>query len=105
MARQRRANVRGAVAACPQGLYESTGKGEKKVFAKPQVWQGTEEKFTSLSQCVARVRSLTKPFLNWTPLFFQPLVAFWAHSTCLSPRSVTGRLWTIRIIRNLFPPI
>ena len=26
---------------------------------------GTEEKFTSLSQCVARLQSLTKPFLNW----------------------------------------
>jgi len=40
-------------------------QGEATVFAQPQVWQGTEEKFTSLSQCVARLQSLTKPFLNW----------------------------------------
>jgi len=40
-------------------------KGEATVFAEPQVWQGTEERFTSLSQCAARLRSLTKPFLNW----------------------------------------
>jgi len=41
-------------------------QGETKVFAEPQVWKGTEERFTSLSQCAARLRSLTKPFLNWT---------------------------------------
>lgn len=40
-------------------------QGEAKVFAEPQVWKGTEERFTSLSQCAARLRSLTKPFLNW----------------------------------------
>lgn len=40
-------------------------QGEATVFAQPQVWQGTQEKFTSLSQCVARLQSLTKPFLNW----------------------------------------
>lgn len=40
-------------------------QGEATVFAQPQMWQGTEEKFTSLSQCVARLQSLTKPFLNW----------------------------------------
>lgn len=40
-------------------------QGDATVFAQPQVWQGTEEKFTSLSQCVARLQSLTKPFLNW----------------------------------------
>lgn len=48
------------------GLIASAAEqGEAAVFAQPQVWQGTEEKFTSLSQCVARLRSLTKPFLNW----------------------------------------
>ena len=41
-------------------------KGEGKVFAEPRVWQGTEERFTSLSQCAARLQSLTKPFLNWS---------------------------------------
>ncbi|HEV2544927.1 MAG TPA: site-specific DNA-methyltransferase [Methylobacterium sp.] len=46
-------------------IADSADKGETVVFAEPQVWQGTEERFTSLSQCAARLRSLTKPFLNW----------------------------------------
>ena len=47
-------------------IAEAAEKGEDKVFADPQIWQGTEERFTSLSQCAARLRSLTKPFLNWS---------------------------------------
>jgi adenine-specific DNA-methyltransferase len=47
-------------------VADSAEKGEAKVFAAPQVWQGNGESFSSLSQCVARLRSLTKPFLNWT---------------------------------------
>ena len=47
-------------------IAEAAEKGEGKVFEEPQVWQGTEERFTSLSQCAARLRSLTKPFLNWS---------------------------------------
>jgi adenine-specific DNA-methyltransferase len=46
-------------------IAEAAGKGESAVFAQPQVWEGTQEKFASLSQCAARLRSLTKPFLNW----------------------------------------
>ncbi|MDW9812860.1 site-specific DNA-methyltransferase [Sinorhizobium meliloti] len=46
-------------------IADAADKGEATVFAQPQVWQGTEERFTSLSQCAARLRSLTKPFLNW----------------------------------------
>lgn len=46
-------------------VAEAAEKGEATVFAEPQVWQGTEERFRSLSQCAARLRSLTKPFLNW----------------------------------------
>lgn len=46
-------------------VAEAAEKGEATVFAEPQVWQGTEERFTSLSQCAARLRSLTKPLLNW----------------------------------------
>ena len=46
-------------------IAEVAEKGEDKVFAEPLVWQGTEERFSSLSQCAARLRSLTKPFLNW----------------------------------------
>ena len=47
-------------------IADAADKGEDKVFAAPQVWQGTEESFTSLSQCAARLRSLTKPFLSWS---------------------------------------
>lgn len=46
-------------------IAEAADKGEATVFAQPQVWQGTNERFISLSQCAARLRSLTKPFLNW----------------------------------------
>lgn len=47
-------------------VADSAETGEAKVFAAPQVWKGNGEGFSSLSQCVARLRSLTKPFLNWT---------------------------------------
>jgi len=46
-------------------IADAADKGESTVFAQPQVWAGTEERFTSLSQCAARLRSLTQPFLNW----------------------------------------
>jgi len=46
-------------------ISEVVEKGESVIFTEPQVWAGTNEKFSSLSQCVARLKSLTKPFLNW----------------------------------------
>ncbi|MBP1152558.1 site-specific DNA-methyltransferase [Methylocaldum sp. RMAD-M] len=46
-------------------VAEAAEKGESDVFAQPQLWEGTQEKFSSLSQCAARLKSLTKPFLNW----------------------------------------
>lgn len=46
-------------------IADAAEKGESAAFAEPQIWEGTEERFTSLSQCAARLRSLTKPFLNW----------------------------------------
>jgi adenine-specific DNA-methyltransferase len=47
-------------------VADAAEKGEAAVFAQPQVWAGNGERFASLSQCVARLKSLTKPFLNWT---------------------------------------
>lgn len=47
-------------------VSEAAEKGASTVFANSKVWQGNGESFTSLSQCVARLRSLTKPFVNWT---------------------------------------
>ena len=46
-------------------VAEAAEKGEAVVFAKPQEWKGTKERFSSLAQCAARLKSLTKPFLNW----------------------------------------
>jgi hypothetical protein len=46
-------------------VTEAAEKREAVVFAKPQVWEGTKESFASLSQCAGRLKSLTKPFLNW----------------------------------------
>jgi adenine-specific DNA-methyltransferase len=46
-------------------VSEAAEKSESVVFAKPQTWEGTQEQFTTLSQCAARLKSLTKPFLNW----------------------------------------
>jgi adenine-specific DNA-methyltransferase len=47
-------------------VADAAEKGEAEVFAAPQVWQGNGESFASLSACVARLRSLSKPFLTWT---------------------------------------
>lgn len=46
-------------------VSEAAEKGESVVFAKPQTWEGTQEQFTTLSQCASRLKSLTRPFLNW----------------------------------------
>lgn len=47
-------------------IAEAAEKGEQSVFAQPQQWQGTDETFASIAECVARLKSLTQPFLNWT---------------------------------------
>lgn len=46
-------------------VTEAAMQGESVVFAQEQVWKGNGERFTSLSQCVARLKSLSQPFLNW----------------------------------------
>ncbi|WP_201745002.1 hypothetical protein [Aidingimonas lacisalsi] len=46
-------------------IAEAEEKGENAVFNEPQCWQGTGETFRSMQQCAARLRSLTRPFLNW----------------------------------------
>jgi adenine-specific DNA-methyltransferase len=46
-------------------IAEAAEKGESAVFAEPLVWTGSGETFSSLAQCAARLKSLTKPFLNW----------------------------------------
>ena len=46
-------------------IAEAAEKGEQSVFAEPQRWQGSSETFNSSRECVARLKSLTQPFLNW----------------------------------------
>lgn len=46
-------------------VAEAAEKGEASIFTEEQVWKGNGERFNSLSQCVARLKSLTQPFLNW----------------------------------------
>lgn len=46
-------------------VTEAAEQGEASVFAQEQVWKGNGERFNSLSQCAARLKSLTQPFLNW----------------------------------------
>lgn len=46
-------------------ISDAAQKGEEAVFAEDKVWKGTKERFLSIGQCVARLRSLTQPFLNW----------------------------------------
>ena len=41
-------------------------EGEAAVFAQAPAWVGTGERFRSIPECVARLRSLTHPFLNWS---------------------------------------
>ena len=47
-------------------ITEAAEKGEQTVFAQPQVWQGTDESFRTLAECIARLKSLTRPFLDWS---------------------------------------
>lgn len=46
-------------------IADAAEQGEAAVFSEPQVWQGSGDKFKSISECVARLKSLTQPFLNW----------------------------------------
>src|SRR5690606_2140241 len=46
-------------------VAEAGEKGERVVFAEPHRWKGTGDVFRSSRECVARLRSLTRPFLNW----------------------------------------
>jgi len=46
-------------------VAEAVERGEQAVFSNPQVWQGTGDTFHSIAECVARLKSLTQPFLNW----------------------------------------
>lgn len=46
-------------------IERAATQGVKGEFPTPEVWEGTGEVFKSLPACVARLKSLTRPFLNW----------------------------------------
>ena len=47
-------------------IAESAENGKDKVFSNPRVFEGNGQRFTTVSQCVAQLRKLTQPFLNWS---------------------------------------
>ena len=47
-------------------IRKASKDGEVAVFRTGQIWKGTGERFGSLAECVARLSSLTLPFLNWS---------------------------------------
>jgi len=40
--------------------------GEAAVFGQAPTWSGTSERFHSMAECAAPLKSLTRPFLNWS---------------------------------------
>lgn len=48
------------------GLIERAAEeGENKVFAAPQVWYADGTRIENLKGAIARLKSLSRPFLNW----------------------------------------
>ena len=47
-------------------LIERAGReGEADVFATEQIWRDTQESFRSIGDCVAALKRLSRPFLDW----------------------------------------
>jgi adenine-specific DNA-methyltransferase len=57
--------IEGATAAITQAENGDAAAAEAAFFADTPTWQGTGERFGSIAECVARLKSLTQPFLNW----------------------------------------
>lgn len=47
-------------------IADAVARGDGQQFNSPETWKGTGETFRSVAQCVSRLQSLTRPFLNWT---------------------------------------
>lgn len=47
-------------------IVQAANSGEENVFVTPQKWKGGDEEFSSLADCVARLQTLTRPYLNWS---------------------------------------
>jgi len=46
-------------------IAEAAEHGEAEVFSEARRWRGSGERFESVRQCVARLQSLSGPFLDW----------------------------------------
>ena len=59
--------IEGATQAIIAGARRGeAAQAEAAFFAATPAWAGSGERFGSLAECVARLKSLTRPFLNWT---------------------------------------
>lgn len=47
-------------------ILKATELGEEEVFSKPQEWRASLDQFTSIAQCVRKLKSLSRPFLDWS---------------------------------------
>jgi adenine-specific DNA-methyltransferase len=58
--------IEGATLAVTEAAQQGkAAEAEVAYFAQAPGWAGTGERFGSLAECVARLKSLTRPFLNW----------------------------------------
>jgi len=57
--------IDGATAAITEGTNGDPAAAEAVFFAEVPPWKGTGERFGSVAECVARLKSLTRPFLKW----------------------------------------
>jgi adenine-specific DNA-methyltransferase len=58
--------IDGATQAVTAAAPGEAAQAEAAFFSATPAWAGSGERFGSLAECVARLKSLTRPFLNWT---------------------------------------
>lgn len=58
--------IEGATAAITEAAAQGkAAEAEAAYLDQVPTWAGTGERFGSVAECVARLKSLTRPFLNW----------------------------------------
>ncbi len=81
-------------------IEQAATAGEAAVFATAQVWAGSGERFDSIAACIARLKSLTRPFLNWAgkaerPRIRVPTIPLFVHER-LSTQAILSTLETYK---------
>ncbi len=78
--------IQRAAEAVTRESAEGRGAEAEAAFfqAEAPVWAGTGERFGSIAECSARLKSLTRPFLNWTgkaerPRIRVPTIPLFVH--------------------------